>query len=159
MSGRLSAQSILLLAAAILVFGTACARKPQTIAPGAEKCEHCRMMIHDMRFHAQAFNEHGKLRHFDSIECAMLYRQTAAEKLSAVYAADYLHPGSYLRLVDGEGAPAVIVHSAKIHSPMGAGLAAVRAEDAEGFRIRTTGEVLDLAALEKYLRAQSEPVR
>lgn len=124
---------------------------PVTVAPGAEHCEHCHMTIHDMRFHAQAVNQHGKIRHFDSIECALAYQKENTESVTALYAANFLHQGTYLTLL-GAGEPAVIIQSSKIKSPMSGGLAAVRGSDAEqilvkfGGALKTPKEIQDSGA-------------
>lgn len=145
-----SALSFLLLAAPFVYL--ACGPSaPVTVAPGTERCEHCHMTIHDMRFHAQAVNEHGKVRHFDSIECAVAYQKANASSVKALYAANFLHPNTHLTLI-GAGEPAIIVQSARIKSPMSAGLAAVRGSDVEqilvkfGGSLKTLGELQDSSA-------------
>lgn len=117
------------------------------------------MMIHDMRFHTQAINTHGKIRHFDSIECAMLYKEERKEELRSVYAADFLHPGKYLLLEGGEGDQAVVIHSEKIRSPMAGGLAAVSRENSKQMLDRYGGEAMDVAALARFIRSMGPAAR
>jgi|GEM_PF-5263680 len=56
---------VLLLTLAI----SACSIEPQTIQLGSEECSHCRMVISEQRFTAQALNRQGRAFSFDAIEC------------------------------------------------------------------------------------------
>jgi predicted small lipoprotein YifL len=101
---------------------------PVLLQPGDKECEHCHMMIHDVRFHTQISNSKGKIRHFDSVECALAFKKKNPRDVAALYVTDFLHPGSFLSLT-GHGEPAVLVQSSKIKSPMGGGIAAVRSAE------------------------------
>lgn len=121
---------------------------PVNIQAGSVECDHCHMMIHDMRFHAQLTNAHGKVRHFDSIECALAFRKKNPSAAAAVYVEDFLKPGTHLSL-SGGGEPAVIIQSPKIKSPMGGGLAAVRASGVDTVLARFGGALKTPRELEE----------
>lgn len=119
----------ILLSLAAALFLSGCGPSgPVLLNAGDKECEHCHMMIHDLRFHAQISNAKGKVRHFDSVECALAYKKEKPADVAALYVTDFLHAGQFLSL-SGHGEPAVLVQSAKIKSPMGGGIAAVRSAD------------------------------
>lgn len=132
--------------ASVLLVAAACGpAAPQAVPPGTQLCEHCRMMIHDMRFHAQISNANGKLRHFDSIECALLYRKNNPAQAAAFYASDFLHPGSYLT---ADSKDSVFLVSSKIKSPMGGGILAVRRQDAAALAAKFAANEKPLSELQ-----------
>ena len=99
---------------------------PRDIHYGEEACGYCRMTITDRRFGAQATSPRGRVEVFDSIECladwANATPRSARDAAPRAWAADFLHPGTFIP-VDS----ARFVRLARASSPMGAGLAAVRA--------------------------------
>ena len=131
----------------LLALLVACAPAgPRAIRYGEEACGYCRMTITDRRFGAQAANANGRIETFDSIECLADYVNAAAarepldamppEPATRAWVADFLHPGTFVR-VDS----ARFVRLAAASSPMGAGLAAVRA-DAPAGAVATDGAPL-----------------
>jgi hypothetical protein len=59
---------VLAVVAAAVVLA-ACSIEPQPIHLGSEECSHCRMIITDREFAAQALNTKGRAFSFDAIEC------------------------------------------------------------------------------------------
>ena len=77
-------------------------------------CATCGMEVRDPRYAAARIGS-GKVRPFDSIECALRDSNTAATLYLSDYSSGTLHRGDSLVVVRAPGA---------IPSPMGAGLAA-----------------------------------
>lgn len=109
---------------ALAVLG-GCSPAPEPFRFGTDRDEFCRMTITDERFAGQVVRNTGKVLKFDSIECMGRYMQ-----------ADLLEPGAvhgiWVSLFDEPGTivpsnEADFLFGASISSPMGGGLAAVRA--------------------------------
>jgi copper chaperone NosL len=77
------------------------------------------MAISDLRFAAQYITDKGKRLTFDSIECMVQSLQDGNVSVRSAWVADYEMVDTWIPVEQ-----AVYVHSDKIHSPMGAGLAA-----------------------------------
>jgi copper chaperone NosL len=102
-------------ATAVAVAAAACG--PAT--PGAiagKSCDYCRMVVSDERFGGQVITTKGKAYAFDSIEClASFYlQQPSTAERSAVWVADYAHPGQWVAADS-----AVFARSEVQQSPMG----------------------------------------
>lgn len=108
------------------VFLAACApAAPRAVRLGQEPCGYCRMTITDARFGGQAATARGKVQAFDGIECLADYANALPDRAAVrFWVADFRHPGSFI-----PADSARIVHLEGAGSPMGAGLAAVRAGD------------------------------
>jgi len=112
-----------------LAFGAvaACAPAgPRAVRYGDEACGFCRMTITDRRFGGQVSSARGRLEVFDAVECLADYVNTSVAAPPATephaWVADFQHPGRWIP-VDS----ARFVRLARAGSPMGAGLAALRA--------------------------------
>jgi copper chaperone NosL len=121
---------------------SACTVEPQTIQLGSEACSHCRMVIGDQRFTAQALNRQGLAFSFDAIECMADWVATgesvAADDLHSLWVADFAAPHEWVRVED-----AVFLRSDEVRSPMGAGLTAHGSADAaRGYQAELGGELL-----------------
>jgi copper chaperone NosL len=119
----------------------ACAVEPQPVLLGAEECGHCRMVISDLQFTAQALTTKGKSFRFDAIECLAEWvtgDEVPEETLHSTWVADFDDPESWLSTEE-----AYFLRSDQIRSPMGAGLTAYASADAaEARRAEFGGEVL-----------------
>lgn len=119
----------------------ACTIEPREIHLGNEACDHCHMVIDDLRFAAQALTNRGAVHTFDALECVADWARSgpiAADELHSIWASDFLSPGRWLRVED-----AYFLHAPGLHSPMGGGLAAFdSAEDARGVQRQVGGAVL-----------------
>jgi len=96
-----------------------CSSGPKAIVAGRDQCLHCKMAISDLRFAAQYITEKGKRFTFDSIECLVHSMQMNEVGVRSAWVADYEMEDRWVPVES-----AVFVHSDRIHSPMGAGLAA-----------------------------------
>jgi copper chaperone NosL len=116
------------VAAMVAVAVTACAIEPQPVHLGSEECAHCRMVITEPQFAAQALNSKGKAFKFDAVECLASW-VTSGEgsgiELHSLWVADHQEPTSWLRVEDAR-----FLRSDAVHTPMGAGVVALRDEQA-----------------------------
>lgn len=115
----------LAMAAAIWSAMSACAADgPRDLRLGEENCGYCRMTIGDARFSAQARTQTGKVHAFDSVECLADWASAApAPATLQAWVSDFRAPGTWLAASEAR-----FVRLAKTGSPMGRGLAAVRAD-------------------------------
>ncbi len=126
---------LLPLAAAALV---ACGRQsPRDIGFGAESCGHCHMTIADPRFGAEAITRTGKVTVFDDVGCLAAWLDRGPADAS----------GWVMSFVDGRSwlpaGEAVYLRSDSLRTPMGSGLAALRAgAEADSVRSALGGELL-----------------
>jgi copper chaperone NosL len=108
----------------------ACAIEPQPVHLGSEECAHCRMVITEPQFAAQALNSKGKAFKFDAVECLaswVLSGEVSGSDLHSLWVADHEEPSSWLRVEE-----ASFLRSDAVHSPMGMGLIALRDTTAAG---------------------------
>jgi hypothetical protein len=116
------------LAAALamsLVALSACAPEgPAEVAWDRVACAHCRMLVSDPRFAAQLQLEDGEVLHFDDPGCLLLTRTSIVRPVRAVW----FHDSA------GEGwlAETEVAFVRGPATPMGYGLAAVRAGSVPG---------------------------
>ena len=108
-----------------LAFLTACSQEPDRIHYGSDECVHCKMMITDNRFAAQAVTETGKSLKFDAIECLARYAGEHKSELESakLWVSNFENPGTWV-----EAEKAFIVKSEVINSPMGESLLAFETE-------------------------------
>ncbi|EOQ96696.1 putative accessory protein NosL [Leptospira wolbachii serovar Codice str. CDC] len=97
---------------------------PERLTVGEMKCSHCSMNIVDMRFHTQLITYKGKRYHFDAIECLEQFQKDKDLKTQKIWVTNYLDTNEFLSKDE-----AIIIHSDKIRSPMGAGLAAFKTHE------------------------------
>jgi copper chaperone NosL len=117
---QLRATGRTLLAAAALV---ACGRQsPREISFGNESCGHCHMTIADPRFGAEAISPTGKVTAFDDVGCLAAWLDESGARNTS---------GWVMSFVDGRGwlaaEQSVYLQSEALRTPMGSGLAALRA--------------------------------
>ncbi|MCW7459954.1 nitrous oxide reductase accessory protein NosL [Leptospira bandrabouensis] len=98
--------------------------RPETLTVGEVKCSHCSMSIVDMRFHTQLITYKGKRYHFDAIECMDQFQKQKVIKIKNIWVTNYLDTKEFIPKDE-----AIIIHSDKIRSPMGAGLAAFKTHE------------------------------
>ncbi|TGL86252.1 accessory protein NosL [Leptospira congkakensis] len=104
--------------------------RPEPLTVGEIKCSHCSMSIVDMRFHTQLVSDKGKRFHFDAIECMDQFQKQKNLKTQKIWVTNYLNTKEFIPKDE-----AIIIHSDKIRSPMGAGLAAFKThEDSSPFQ-------------------------
>ena len=104
---------------ALLLAG--CATGPEAFHFGEDRCAHCRMVIADTRFAAQAVLDTGRAVKFDGIECltAWLVTSEDASLVKDTWVSDGNGTGTLIHA--GE---ATFAYDMAIRSPMGAGLIA-----------------------------------
>ena len=116
-SARIAMATLALVASACSPAG------PRELRLGQEQCGYCRMTIDDARFAAQARTDKGKVQTFDSIECLADWAAAApAGTVAGAWVSDFRAPGTWLDADDAR-----FVRLTRTSSPMGRGLAAVRA--------------------------------
>lgn len=98
--------------------------QPERLTVGEIKCSHCSMNIVDMRFHTQLITYKGKRYHFDAIECLDQFQNDKNFKAQKIWVTNYLDTNEFI-----SKEKAIIIHSDKIRSPMGAGLAAFKTHE------------------------------
>jgi copper chaperone NosL len=130
-----------MVAAIVVVSVSACAIEPQPVHLGSEECAHCRMVITEPQFAAQALNSKGKAFKFDAVECLASWvasGEGSAIELHSLWVADHSEPSRWLRVEEAR-----FLRSDAVHTPMGAGVLALRDEQAarEQMELRG-GEVL-----------------
>jgi copper chaperone NosL len=139
------------LALVLAVLVTACAIEPEPLHLGSEECAHCRMVIAEPQYAAQALNSRGKSFKFDAVECLaswVLAETVPPSELHSIWVADHDDPGSWLRAEDSR-----FLRSDALRTPMGLGVIALRdfaaartQRDLRGGDILEWQDVLDLAA-------------
>lgn len=109
----------------VVILLTACSQEPAEIHYGSDECAHCKMMITDNRFAAQAVTETGKAIKFDAIECMSGYAADHKSELKSarLWVSDFSEPGNWLEVGNAK-----IVRSNVINSPMGESLLALETE-------------------------------
>jgi copper chaperone NosL len=139
------------VAAMTAVVVSACAIEPQTVHLGSEECAHCRMVITEPQFAAQALNSKGKAFKFDAVECLASWvasGEGSELELHSLWVADHEEPSRWLRVEEAR-----FLRSDAVHTPMGAGVVALRDEraarehlEARGGELLHWSGVLTLAA-------------
>jgi copper chaperone NosL len=130
------------LALLVALLVTGCAVEPQPIHLGSEECSHCRMVISEQRFAAQALTTKGRAFSFDAIECMAEWLRAGeavpVADLHSLWVSDFAGGETWLRADD-----AVFLRSQQTRSPMGMGLSAhASAEAARRYQAELGGELL-----------------
>ncbi len=108
-----------LLLFCLLFVSVSCSKKPVSIQSGQHQCHHCKMLISDLRFHAQKINKNGKHYHYDSIEC-MVWDSLKND----LHVEDVLYVRDILQKNYIEAPRAFYLLSSALPSPMGANVSA-----------------------------------
>jgi copper chaperone NosL len=137
--------AIRIWAVALVVAVSACTIEPQPIHLGSEECSHCRMIITDRQFAAQALNTKGRAFNFDAIECMAEWVQAGetvpAAELHSLWVMDFADSESWVAVED-----AVFLRSDEVRSPMGMGLSAhASSGSAQRYQAELGGELLSWA--------------
>jgi copper chaperone NosL len=135
------------VSAAVLLTLAACTgSRPFPIVLGEDGCDHCHMTVTDPRYTAELLTTTGKGYRFDDIGClaAFLAGGTVPrERQGQAWVNDFLHPGQWLKAED-----AAYLQSDSLHTPMGSGLIALRADGpVDSLRAALSGSRLDWAAV------------
>lgn len=129
-----------------------CAIEPQPVHLGAEECAHCRMVISEPQFAAQALNAKGKAYKFDAVECLatwVLAGEVPEEEIHSLWVADHGDPARWVRVED-----ATFLRTDAVHTPMGMGIIALGdAAAADEQRAARGGEVLDWSGVLQGMRS------
>lgn len=133
-------------AAALLTLAACGGSRPFPIVLGEDGCDHCHMTVTDPRYTAELLTTTGKGYRFDDIGClaAFLAEGTVPpERQGQAWVDDFLHPGQWIRAED-----AAYLRSDSLHTPMGSGLIALRADGpVDSLRTLLSGTRLDWAAV------------
>lgn len=103
----------------IFLLASACNTKPEPIRYGLDSCDECRMTILDKHFGGEIITKKGKVYKFDAAECLDAFYHHTSEPVARVYFVDFNQPGQLIPAKD-----AFLLQGAKLHSPMGKGIAA-----------------------------------
>jgi copper chaperone NosL len=119
----------------------ACSIQPQPVHLGSEECDHCRMVISDLRFAAQALTTRGRAYKFDAVECLAIWVRAGdvpRKELHSLWVSNFAVPGEWVAADE-----AVFLHAESLRSPMGQGLAAfASSEEAAAHQRELGGQVL-----------------
>jgi copper chaperone NosL len=118
--------------------------RPVDIDPD-DMCAFCRMAISQKQFAAEIIDASGTAQKFDDIGCMLRYRDERKSVPAAVFVVDY-RTRQWL-----ESGSAYFVHSDKLQTPMGGGLAAFA--DAESARRAFNAPVLRFGELRQAERS------
>ena len=102
-----------------------CAPGVRPIPYGTEPCAHCHMVISDRRFAAELVSRKGRAWFFDDPACLATFYASAAVKpgdVALVVVNDFVTPDSML-----DARTASYLQTARIETPMGGGIIALRA--------------------------------
>lgn len=100
-----------------------CGRQsPRAIGYGAESCGHCHMTIVDPRFSAEAISKTGKVTAFDDVGCLAAWLDESGATETSGWVMSFVDGREWLAA--GES---VYLQSEALRTPMGSGLAALRA--------------------------------
>lgn len=122
--------------------------EPQNYPVNEHKCDFCMMGIADLRFRGQIVTKKGKYYHFDSVECTLGWSQKNSENVDKIWVSNYSSSGEWVLLDDAH-----ILHSTKINSPMGAGLAAFKStSELEKTKSIYGGEIFTKSDLNEHVQ-------
>jgi copper chaperone NosL len=128
------------LVLAVVVAG--CAIAPEPLHLGAEECAHCRMVITEPQFAAQALNARGKAFKFDAVECLagwVLAEEIPAAEIHSLWVADFRNPERWVPVEEAR-----FVRTDAVHTPMGMGvIALLDSEAARAEQAARGGEIYD----------------
>lgn len=136
----------------VLLVLLGCSKEPKPIAFGTDVCSFCEMTIANERYGAALVTTRARTHKFDSIEC-MLESQAPGGKFAdaavhALYVVTYESRGAL-----HDATTATYLVSKEMPSPMGANLTAfLTREDAAHVQQVKTGEILDWAGVQNYIR-------
>ncbi|HSG31690.1 MAG TPA: nitrous oxide reductase accessory protein NosL [Thermodesulfobacteriota bacterium] len=128
----------------LILFVLSCSKEsellPVEIKYGQDLCAACSMIISEKQYSAQYILSDGSIKKFDDIGCMIEHlKQEKNERgnISAVFVRDYIHKNWINTDI------AHFVHSNKIITPMGHGIAAFGTkEDAKNIETEIKGEYL-----------------
>jgi len=112
--------SNLFLVLVIGLFG--CTSGPVPFKSGKDQCDHCKMVISDVRFAAQIETQKGKIFKFDDMRCMVDYANGGKIKKADIknyYVTDFMNKKNILNCKD-----AFYYASADFKSPMNGNIAA-----------------------------------
>lgn len=140
--------SLFLLSA--MLFFASCSKGPKPIDFGHENCHHCKMLIADPKFGAEAVSKTGKTIKYDAAECLILDLKGGGideEKMADYYVIAFDKPR---KLIDA--AEATFLISPNVPSPMGAYLSAFSSrESAEAMKKEKGGELYSWEQVRKKI--------
>ena len=89
--------------------------KPTEIVVGKDQCDHCKMLITDIKYAVEMITEKGRVYKFDDLACADAYKTSNTDKAknSKLYVIDF-STGKFLKASD-----AIFIQGGIIKSPMG----------------------------------------
>jgi len=104
-----------------VLFILGCSNSPEPISYGQDNCEHCKMLITDVKYGAELVSDKGKVYKFDSIECLIGFeKKMNNQESNNLFVIDFSTTG---KLIDAK--KAYYVSNDKFHSPMGLNVLAV----------------------------------
>lgn len=113
-----------IVAAMAMLLITSCSpAEPEPIRINADHCEHCKMMISDLRFAAELITDKNRIYKFDDVVCMMEYISSDKKVYSHILISDYDVPNELCKTTS-----VYFVKSASLKSPMGGNIAAFKNE-------------------------------
>lgn len=140
--------------ALVFVVSPSCAREPVPIALG-DPCQRCHMTVGDERWGAELITTNGVIRKYDAIECLVLDLAGGAIQppdIASLWVVPWDAPGTLIRAEE-----AVYRRSQAVRSPMGAGIAAFRADTNTAAWTQPGDVVLDWAGVLSTVSEASLP--
>jgi len=111
---------------AVLLWSQRAWADPRPVTFGVDVCPYCNMTVVDLRFTAQVVTPTGLVHHYDAIECLadhLMGHGPRPPEVAETYLADRAvssrDEAAFLEVEE-----AVVLHHARLRTPMGGGLAA-----------------------------------
>lgn len=106
---------------AATVMLTSCSVSPEPLRYGVDACDHCKMILMDKNFGAEAVTSKGKIFRFDDVNCmkSWIDKSSNDQELKFIMVVDFNNEG---KLIDATKASFVVAD--QVRSPMGSSTAA-----------------------------------
>lgn len=130
--------------------GSADPNRPPVVRLGQEACANCRMIISDERYAAALVTREGETLKFDDLGCLIQHESAGCRPTTTYWVRDFQGNGWL------NARAAAFVHSRRIVSPMGFGLAACSTSQAAAEAAKEAGSrMLRFDELSGFLAASS----
>lgn len=133
-----------------LIFLFACSKDISPLEYGKDQCEHCRMILFDMKYGAEIITKKGKAFKFDAAECMLKYLKEKTEEgeIEKYLVINLSEPGTLTDAVS-----AIYLISPKLRSPMGENISSFADKNtAEKYSKEYGGEILSWEELKNKFK-------